>query len=166
MKPKIIHTDNSWNLTKYCEDLFGNLFTSTPHRSETNGIAERAMRRIKERISCIVVEQMDATVIFVTRLNTKCVMSDEKIYVPNRKWNGKISGRDQDLTTRTEENKIIHKKFWTDLLQPHFKTHRGMIVKLERFLNHFSIFLPSSRGTQSQIKCVERRIIPCSTEIH
>ena len=33
-KPNVIYTDNSWN---NC--------TSTPHRSETNGIAERAVHR-------------------------------------------------------------------------------------------------------------------------
>ena len=33
---------------KACEDLSWNHCTSTPHRSETNGIAERAVRRVKE----------------------------------------------------------------------------------------------------------------------
>ena len=33
---------------KSCEDLSWNHCTSTPHRSETNGIAERAVRRVKE----------------------------------------------------------------------------------------------------------------------
>ena len=46
-KPKIIYTDNSLEFGKYCEDLSWNLSTSTPHRSDTNGIAERAVRRVK-----------------------------------------------------------------------------------------------------------------------
>ena len=37
--------DGIW---KTCEDLSWNHRTSTPHRSETNGIAERAVRRVKE----------------------------------------------------------------------------------------------------------------------
>ena len=46
-KPKVIHTDNSLEFGKACEDLSWNHCTSTPHRSETNGIAERAVRRVK-----------------------------------------------------------------------------------------------------------------------
>ena len=41
-KPKVIYTDNSLEFGKACEDLSWNHCTSTPHRSETNGIAERA----------------------------------------------------------------------------------------------------------------------------
>ena len=40
-KPKVIYTDNSLEFGKACEDLSWNHCTSTPHRSETNGIAER-----------------------------------------------------------------------------------------------------------------------------
>ena len=36
------------NSAKPCEDLSWNHCTSTPHRSETNGIAQRAVRRVKE----------------------------------------------------------------------------------------------------------------------
>ena len=41
-KPKVIYTDNSSEFGKACEDLSWNHCTTTPHRSETNGIAERA----------------------------------------------------------------------------------------------------------------------------
>ena len=41
-KPEVIYTDNSLEFGKSCEDLSWNHCTSTPHRSETNGIAERA----------------------------------------------------------------------------------------------------------------------------
>ena len=44
--PKVIYTDNSLEFGKACEDLPWNHCTSTPHRSETNGIAERAVRRV------------------------------------------------------------------------------------------------------------------------
>ena len=40
-KPKVIFTDNYLEFGKSCEDLSWNHCTSTPHRSETNGIAER-----------------------------------------------------------------------------------------------------------------------------
>ena len=50
-KPKVIYTDNSLEFGNACEDLSWNHCTSTPHRSETNGIAERAVRRVKEGTS-------------------------------------------------------------------------------------------------------------------
>ena len=50
-KPKVIYTDNTLEFGKSCEDLSWNHCTSTLHRSETNGIAERAVRRIKEGTS-------------------------------------------------------------------------------------------------------------------
>ena len=53
-KPKVIYTDNSLEFGKGCEDLFRNHCTSTPHRSETSGIAERAVRRVKEGTSAVL----------------------------------------------------------------------------------------------------------------
>ena len=41
---------------KVCEDLSSNHCTSTPHRSETNGIAERAVRRVKEGTSAVLLQ--------------------------------------------------------------------------------------------------------------
>ena len=41
---------------KACEDLSWNHCTSTPHRSETNGIAERAVRRVKEGTSAVMLQ--------------------------------------------------------------------------------------------------------------
>ena len=54
-KPKVIYTDNSLEFGKACEDLSWNYCTSTPHRSETNGIAERAVRRVKEGTSAVLL---------------------------------------------------------------------------------------------------------------
>ena len=55
-KPKVIYTDNSLEFDKACEDLSWNHCTSTPHRSETNGIAERAVRRVKEGTSAVLLQ--------------------------------------------------------------------------------------------------------------
>ena len=41
---------------KACEDLSWNHCTSTPHRSETSGIAERAVRRVKEGTSAVLLQ--------------------------------------------------------------------------------------------------------------
>ena len=54
--PKVIYTDNSMEFGKACEDLSWNHCTSTPHRSETNGIAERAVRRVKEGTSAVLLQ--------------------------------------------------------------------------------------------------------------
>ena len=52
---KVIYTDNSLEFGKACEDLSWNHYTSTPHRSETNGIAESAVRRVKEGTSAVLL---------------------------------------------------------------------------------------------------------------
>ena len=53
---KVICTDNSLESGKACEDLSWNHCTSTPHRSETKGIAERVERRIKEGTSAVLLQ--------------------------------------------------------------------------------------------------------------
>ena len=55
-KPKVIYTDSSMEFGKSCEDLSWNHCTSTPHRSETNVIAERAVRRVKEGTSAVLLQ--------------------------------------------------------------------------------------------------------------
>ena len=55
-KPKVIYTDNSLEFSKVCEDLSWNHCTSASHRSETNGIAERALRRVKEGTSAVLLQ--------------------------------------------------------------------------------------------------------------
>ena len=55
-KSKVIYNDNSLEFRKACEDLYWNHCTSTPHRSETSGIAERAVRRVKEGTSAVLLQ--------------------------------------------------------------------------------------------------------------
>ena len=55
-KPKVIYTDNSLEFRKFCEELSWNHCTSTPHRSETNVIAERSVRRVKEGTSAVLLQ--------------------------------------------------------------------------------------------------------------
>ena len=54
--PKNIYIDNSLEFGKACEDLHWNHSTSTPHRSETNGSVERAVRRVKEGTSAVLLQ--------------------------------------------------------------------------------------------------------------
>ena len=55
-KPKVVYTGNSLEFAKACEDLSWNHCTSTPHRSQTNGIAERTVRRAKEGTSAVFLQ--------------------------------------------------------------------------------------------------------------
>ena len=55
-KPEVNYTDNSLEFGKACEDLSWNHCTSTPHRSETNGIAEWAVRRVKEGTFAVLLQ--------------------------------------------------------------------------------------------------------------
>ena len=55
-KPKVICTGNSLEFGKSCEDLSWNRRTSTPHRSETSGVAERAVRRVKDGTSAVLLQ--------------------------------------------------------------------------------------------------------------
>ena len=55
-KSKVICTDNSLEFAKACEDNSWHHCTSTPPRSETNGIAERAVRRVKQGTSAVLLQ--------------------------------------------------------------------------------------------------------------
>ena len=53
---KVIYTDNTLEFGKACEDLSWNHCTSSSHRSETHGIAERTVRRVKEGTSSVLLQ--------------------------------------------------------------------------------------------------------------
>ena len=55
-KPKVIYTDNSMELGTACEELSWNHCTSTPNRSETDGISERSVSRVKEGTSAVLLQ--------------------------------------------------------------------------------------------------------------
>ena len=57
-KPRVIYTDSSLEFGQACEDLSCQHCTSTPHRSETNWIAERAVRRVKEGTSALLLQSV------------------------------------------------------------------------------------------------------------
>ena len=84
-KPKVIYTDNFWEFGKACEDLSWNHCTSTPHRPETNGIAERAVRRVKEGTSAVLLQSgldkewwADSMVCYCYLRNIQDLLSDGK----------------------------------------------------------------------------------------
>ena len=84
-KPKVIYNDNSLEFGKDCEDLSWNHCTSTPHRSETNGIAERAVRSVKEGTSAVLLQSgldekwwADSMACFSYLRNIQDLLSDGK----------------------------------------------------------------------------------------
>ena len=54
-KPKVIYTDNSFEFGKACEDLSWNHCTSNTTQIGNNGIAERAVRRVKKGTSAVLL---------------------------------------------------------------------------------------------------------------
>jgi len=56
LKPQYVYTDGSKEFKKAFQELNFLADTSTPHRSETNGVAERAVRRLKEGTSCTLFQ--------------------------------------------------------------------------------------------------------------
>ena len=84
-KPKVIYTDNSLEFGKSFEESSSNHCTSTPHRSETNWIAERAVRRVKEETSAVLLQSglgdewwADFTECYCYLRNTQDLLSDGK----------------------------------------------------------------------------------------
>ena len=55
-EPGIIHTDGSLGFIRAYEGLCRNHDKSTPYRSETNRIAEHAVRGVEERTSALLVQ--------------------------------------------------------------------------------------------------------------
>ena len=90
-KPKVIYTDNFLEFGNACEDLSWNHCTSTPHRSETNGIAERAVRRVKEGTSAVLLQSglneswwADSMECYTYLRNVTDLLSDGKTHYERR----------------------------------------------------------------------------------
>ena len=84
-RPKVIYNVNSLEFGKARDDLSWNHCTSTPHRSETNGIAERAVRRVKEGTSAVFFQSgldenwwADSMECFTYLRNIQDLLSDGK----------------------------------------------------------------------------------------
>ena len=92
-KRKVIYTDNSLEFGKACKDLSWNHCASTPHRSETNGIAERAVRRVKEGTSAVLLQSglnenwwADSMECYTCLRNVTDLLSDGKTPFERRFW--------------------------------------------------------------------------------
>ena len=92
-KPNVIYTDNSLEFGKACEDLSWNHCASTPHRSQTSGIAERAVRRVKEGTSAVLLQSgldenwwADSMECFSFLRNIQDLLSDGKTSIRETFW--------------------------------------------------------------------------------
>ena len=80
-------TDNPLEFGKACEDLSWNHCMSTPHRSETNGIAETVVRRVKEGTSAVLLQSglneswsADSMECYTYLRNIQDLLSDGKVH--------------------------------------------------------------------------------------
>ena len=92
-----------WNLKKACEDLSWNHRTSTPHRCETNGIAERAVRRVKEGTSAVLLQSglddrwwSDSMECYCYLRNVRDLLADGKI-PHERRFGGTVQRANKHL---------------------------------------------------------------------
>ena len=89
-KPEVIYTDNSSEFGKSCEELSSNNRTAAPHRSETIGFAERAVRRVKEGTSAVPQSGLDekwwadSMECFCYLRNVEDLMADGKTFYERR----------------------------------------------------------------------------------
>ena len=65
-----------WNLAKPVKIYPWNHCTPTPHRSETNGIAERAVRRVKEGTSAVLLQSGLDEKLWVHSMHCYCYLRD------------------------------------------------------------------------------------------
>ena len=97
---------------KVCEDSSWNHCTSTPHRSETNGIAERAVRRVKEGASAVLLQSG----------------LDENWWADSMERNTNLRNI-QDLLSELENS--IRKALW--------RTFKGLIITFGSLVECYSI---------------------------
>ena len=84
-KPKIIYTDNSLEFVKDCEESSWNHCTSTPHRSETNGIVGRVVRRVQEGTSVVLLQSGLDNEWRADSMDSYCHLRNIQVFLPDGK---------------------------------------------------------------------------------
>ena len=74
-RSKVIYADNLLEFGKACEDLPWKHCTPT-HRSETNGITEWAVRRVKEGTSAVLLQSSLDEKLWVHSMHCHCYLRD------------------------------------------------------------------------------------------
>ncbi|MDP7647377.1 MAG: DNA (cytosine-5-)-methyltransferase, partial [Candidatus Woesearchaeota archaeon] len=73
-KVKHVYTDNSKEFAKALDELGFSHDTSTPHRPETNGIAESAVKKVKEGTACSITQSGFTEDWWVYAMNCFCFL--------------------------------------------------------------------------------------------
>ena len=102
-KAKVIFTDNSLEFGISFEELSWNHRTSTPYRSETNGLAERAVRRVKEGTSVELLQ---------FGLDDKCWSDSMKCHCVLRNVQDLVSDGKTPYERRFGESKKTNYSIW------------------------------------------------------
>ena len=79
-RPGKLDTDHSLHFHRACEDSSWGRDKSNPHRSDTNGIAERSVRRVKEGLATGLVQGGIADDL-VERSNRRSIATKEKFQI-------------------------------------------------------------------------------------
>ena len=135
-------SDSSLEFGKSCEELSWNHCTSTPHRLETNGIAERAARRVKEGTSAVLLQSglgnewwADSVVCYRFLRNIQDLLSDGK--TPYERRFG------------MPFNRPVIPFVWSDgRISPYLRegTHRGYIHLVQKSCQEDSSVMFGMRG--------------------
>ena len=80
-KRKDIHTDNSLECGKHCEELSWNHRTTTRHQSDTSGIAERAARRAKEETSAVLLQSGSDDQWWLDSMECRCCLREDQDFL-------------------------------------------------------------------------------------
>ena len=135
--PKVIGTDNSLEFGKACEDLSWNHCTSTPHRSETNGIAEREVCRVKEGTFAVLLQSV---------LNESWWADSMECYTYLR-----------NVTDLSSDGKRRPVK---DVLGNHLRD------RLFHLVHWLSVTLQLQRTSQESINLERKSCLDCSSDMH
>ena len=124
-KPKVSYTDNSMEFGRACEVLSWNHRTSTPHRSETNGVAERAVRRVK--VSSIATVRTRWMV--VVRLYGMPLLSAKK---SKTSWQKEKRHTKDDLENHSKGQWYLLDQ-WLNIIRLHRKIRREIIILARKY---------------------------------
>ena len=135
--PEVIKTDSFLEFDTVCEDLSWNHCTSTPHRSKTNEIAERAVRRVKEGTSAALLQ---------SGLSEKWLAGSMECYTYRR-----------NVTVPLSDGKT---PLWKTFLGNHFS---GPNVPLGSWVEYHLSF---RRTSQESINLERKSYLDCSSDTH
>ena len=126
--------DFSLEFGKSCEDLSWNHCTSTPHRSKTNGVAERAVRIVKDGTSAVLLQ-------------------------PGLKVGGQILWNVIPICKTSQISHLMGQPLMKDVLGNHFFKDR-----LFHLVHLLSITQKLRRTSQASINLERKSYLDCSSD--